>query len=572
MNSASKSVENTQKLVSQDQQQIKQAATTLDSKKSELSKNQQDLANAQGELSQNKIKVSESEVKEAQLQKIVDSNKDKVSSAQKDFSSTNSQLTSLKEQLGSINTISLPSDYVDALNNYNQASGDEPLDKFENRLIDIANRELSKQEYKHNKNDQKRIINKQSDLNSDILGELSNYAADLINPLRAAFGNQSAQPFQVTDNSVKFAQEVANNYNNDKWSLFDHEDHDVLAITKAASKYGLDNGDNYYEDAGEGELSYSDQNRWDISVDSIKEAIYNTIQGMIFATDEWMHADGLLSQGYMSPWDLKSNFYFAVNIDNMGIVHLLGIDEAQIEDHSKFDSKGISDNSVNPEVLKSQINKNEQVLTSQKQILDASTSQLNSSTTTLATQDAELAKSKQALSQNQNKINDLVNAISNLKNQISTTSNAYSKAVTKLNTDTSLLNSSKLRLSKAESELKDKAAQNKTKLVKYNEAQKIIEIDNKKISKLNKKMSAIVSNLNSHKKDLSKNKKAVAKLVKKMKQLNKQLSKDENKLRKLLTTVHKKAKSKKSKNSVTHTKKSTVKKLKKNIVKPSIKR
>lgn len=572
MNSASKSVENTQKLVSQDQQQIKQAATTLDSKKSELSKNQQDLANAQGELSQNKIKVSESEVKEAQLQKIVDSNKDKVSSAQKDFSSTNSQLTSLKEQLGSINTISLPSDYVDALNNYNQASGDEPLDKFENRLIDIANRELSKQEYKHNKNDQKRIINKQSDLNSDILGELSNYAADLINPLRAAFGNQSAQPFQVTDNSVKFAQEVANNYNNDKWSLFDHEDHDVLAITKAASKYGLDNGDNYYEDAGEGELSYSDQNRWDISVDSIKEAIYNTIQGMIFATDEWMHADGLLSQGYMSPWDLKSNFYFAVNIDNMGIVHLLDIDEAQIEDHSKFDSKGISDNSVNPEVLKSQINKNEQVLTSQKQILDAITSQLNSSTTTLATQDAELAKSKQSLSQNQNKINDLVNAISNLKNQISTTSNAYSKAVTKLNTDTSLLNSSKLRLSKAESELKDKAAQNKTKLVKYNEAQKIIEIDNKKISKLNKKMSAIVSNLNSHKKDLSKNKKAVAKLVKKMKQLNKQLSKDENKLRKLLTTVHKKAKSKKSKNSVTHTKKSTVKKLKKNIVKPSIKR
>ncbi|WP_353989628.1 SEC10/PgrA surface exclusion domain-containing protein [Pediococcus argentinicus] len=572
MNSASKSVENTQKLVSQDQQQIKQAATTLDSKKSELSKNQQDLANAQGELSQNKIKVSESEVKEAQLQKIVDSNKDKVSSAQKDFSSTNSQLTSLKEQLGSINTISLPSDYVDALNNYNQASGDEPLDKFENRLIDIANRELSKQEYKHNKNDQKRIINKQSDLNSDILGELSNYAANLINPLRAAFGNQSAQPFQVTDNSVKFAQEVANNYNNDKWSLFDHEDHDVPAITKAASKYGLDNGDNYYEDAGEGELSYSDQNRWDISVDSIKEAIYNTIQDMIFATDEWMHADGLLSQGYTAPWDLKSNFYFAVNIDNMGIVHLLDIDEAQIEDHSKFDSKRISDNSVNPEVLKSQINKNEQVLTSQKQILDASTSQLNSSTTTLATQDAELAKSKQALSQNQNKINDLVNAISNLKNQISTTSNAYSKAVTKLNTDTSVLNSSKLRLSNAESELKDKAAQNKTKLVKYNEAQKIVEIDNKKISRLNKKMSAIVSNLNSHKKDLSKNKKAVAKLVKKMKQLNKQLSKDENKLRKLLTTVHKKAKSKKSKNSVTHTKKSTVKKLKKNIVKPSIKR
>ena len=200
--------------------------------------------------------------------------------------------------------------------------------------IDFINSERNKpiNEFKHSEKDKKENIADVNNLTDEQVEELSLFMAHLINGLRHQLGWENVS---VTKGSLKFAKEIAQRYiddqRNKKWndglkitqtddgynqstSIQANNWHDVAGINNVAKENGLeyvkknlvynnatqtDTGQ-YYEDMGD---EYFDL---PVTMDQLKEDLFNTIRGMVFpdgsghtsagssAEYEFDHAAGVL--------------------------------------------------------------------------------------------------------------------------------------------------------------------------------------------------------------------------------------------------------------------------------------
>lgn len=525
---AQKDTDQAQKTVNTDQINVDTSSKDIKDTENKINNKTSELNNAKNDVVKDQEDVKSNQKDVDQAQKKNDSDKENVNTAKNQVNHTANKIDDLTNELNSINTIALPKDYVDTLTQYNNLDPfatdyDAKSKDLENKLITIAQRELKKQIYKPSQKDQNTIIHGQSDLTSKLLGELSNYVADLLNPLRAAFGKDSSQPLLVSENAIVFAQLVADNYNNDNWSLLNG--HDVPAINKAADQLGLLSGDNYYENASMGYIA-TGSGDWSISLDDVKGALYNTVIDMIFSQDEWMHANGLLSQGFMKG-STSDNYFFAVNIDNNGIVHLETINNSYVQKHDQFDSNIVQGEKINIEAIKSEISQSKDLLNSQNDALLNAQNMLTNSSELLNKSQALLDSAKNKLNQDQKLVNILTDTVNTLSNELNAQTKSHSDAVSKLDADKSSLEAAKTRLSDAQNNLNSAKQKYEKQLPAYNAAKKVVQDDQAKINDLSNTISALQDKSTKDKSDLASLNEKVSQLKNKLVSLEKQLASDE---------------------------------------------
>ena len=148
--------------------------------------------------------------------------------------------------------------------------------------------------------------------------ELSHYALRLTNSIRIQMG---LPKFTYSISAQNFANDVANEYNKDYHTGYEH--HDISAINRVAKKHGLVNtGDNAYEELGGFDMTIGHQYA---SIKTIKQGIYYNIKQIAFGGfvyhnnqesdkenlnyyTEWYHANDLFTSDYTQDFALSLSY------------------------------------------------------------------------------------------------------------------------------------------------------------------------------------------------------------------------------------------------------------------------
>ena len=370
---ATQAVQDANQKVDQAQQTADQAQTNVNDKQSATDKAQQDLDKANEALADNDVEKAQNDYKQAQentkqaqqndanakqavtdTQSALEQANQKVSdalntateaqktadNAQADYDTKNqainqaqgkvnkdlADIKAVEEAMANQNVINLPDGYVDAFSHFY-----ENLKEYSNddsKLINIAKKGIDLNQYHASKADKNRkvVFSPDQPLSDDIELELTQFAAQLLNPIIAQFGNPG---YTINSGSLAFAKEVSKRYDADKWNLYDGKWHNTVAINGAAKDLGLDYDSdmktNAYEDIEGGDF-HSDPKTITTTMAELKYWVYETITDMLFldGTDHnnfWGHTGSLLQ---LNPTINKSNpFELGVMIDAMGQKHIL---------------------------------------------------------------------------------------------------------------------------------------------------------------------------------------------------------------------------------------------------------
>lgn len=243
-------------------------------------------------------------------------------------------VSNLKDEIANHNTIKVPDSYGTALKTFyeNGTVSNQEV------LVRVAQSGNSINVYKSNNVDKNRVVNDINNLTVEQKNELTLFTTDLINQVRQQIGT----PKVVANvNAISFANDVARNYTN-------AVNHDVPVIVAQATKYGLNNENNWYENLSMGHFDPTQQ----VTMDSLKQGIFSTLVSMLFKDGEtWGHATDIAGVRYsreniVDPAskyvgvDVNSINYKLPSGDSMllGQIHILGVADSDIVDKSKFNT------------------------------------------------------------------------------------------------------------------------------------------------------------------------------------------------------------------------------------------
>ena len=367
---ATQAVRDANQNVDQAQQTADQAQTNVNDKQSATDKAQQDLDKANEALADNDVEKAQNDYNQAQAntkqaqqddanakqavtdtQNALEQANQKVNdalntateaqktadNAQADYDAKNqavnqsqqkvnkdlADIKAVEEAMANQNVINLPDGYVDAFKDF---YGTDISD--DSNLIELGKKGLALNEYHASEADKNRkvVFSPDQPLSDDIELELTQFAAQLLNPIVAQFSNPG---YTINGGSLAFAKEVSKRYDADKWNLYDGKWHDTVAINGAAKDLGLrynpKMNTNAYEDIEGGDF-HSDPKTITTTMAELKYWVYETITGMLFEdgsdnNNAWGHTASLLQ---LNPTANKSNpFDLGVMIDSMGQKHIL---------------------------------------------------------------------------------------------------------------------------------------------------------------------------------------------------------------------------------------------------------
>ena len=364
------------------QAQVDHAQDVVDGKDSATV--QQNLATAQQDLSQAQTNVkqandatkqasqavSDAQTKVTSVQTSVDQANQAQSAAQQNINTaTQAQAAAQKalddasQHQGSTQTFTLGTEYVNALKAYNDAEGYNlnSSDPVVQRLIKASDAMSQMLKFQSNAVDKNIKINGRQDLTPEVLSQLSTYAAQLINSMRDEFG---APHVIVTNGSVKFAGDIADEVTADQWILAVENAHDVPAINRAAAKNGLFSKAtaNMYEDAALAKAT-SNLGEWHLTLDDFKQMIFTSLQSFMANDEEWSHANSILGAAAHG-----KDQYFGVSFSDSIGENVLGApgktlnfdshfafvpqDSSYWVDESKFDKTAIKNETVSANEIK----------------------------------------------------------------------------------------------------------------------------------------------------------------------------------------------------------------------------
>ncbi|MGQ7509426.1 SEC10/PgrA surface exclusion domain-containing protein [Streptococcus suis] len=251
--------------------------------------------------------------------------------------SATSALATAKADYDSINTIFVSDEYVEALRQYKDSRyGSDAYKAAVAKLKEINEGLRAANTYKSNANDKLIMIEDVNNMSDELLTELSLFASDLVNQVRAKFGTVSTS---VTTSSVKASDLVTDGYvaDNYGWESIVEFSHNDSALDQAG---------NYFTKVTVGE----NLNTWKTllsrtNVDNVKSLIYRAMIDFLYNGREWLHASSVTGL------DLSSRAtatYIGVDISSVAgatSVHLNDIDTTDLWSGNTFNTTAIA----NPE-------------------------------------------------------------------------------------------------------------------------------------------------------------------------------------------------------------------------------
>ncbi|WP_017768598.1 SEC10/PgrA surface exclusion domain-containing protein [Streptococcus agalactiae] len=330
-----------------------------------------DKANKETALTEAQKGLKEAQEADANRQATIDNAKAAVDTANQNVTSTKSDLdakTATAQQTEqalkdaetayktaendykAINKITLTQAYVEALKKYNDYSlSSEERQQVLKTLVEESEALAKVNSYKSNPNDDNSTKYQINDLPEDVIKELSQFAADLVNQIRKAFGTPQVS---VTSSSVKFADLVTDGYVSDGWNVTKainegQVGHDAKAVNNAARYFGLPTspsddeatGGQYYEDWASSAVYDG------ITFATLKQRVYEAVTDFMFNADEWRHARDIVGGG-----DVNSHVYFAIDFSKPSSengafagVHFISVAEDQLTTkNNNFDTNAIA--------------------------------------------------------------------------------------------------------------------------------------------------------------------------------------------------------------------------------------
>ncbi len=381
---ATQAVRDANQNVDQAQQTADQAQTNVNDKQSATDKAQQDLDKANEALADNDVEKAQNDYNQAQAntkqaqqddanakqavtdtQNALEQANQKVSdalntateaqktadNAQADYDAKNqavnqsqqkvnkdlADIKAVEEAMANQNVINLPDGYVDALKEF--AYG--PYNPDDSKLIAIAKKGMELNQYHASEADKNRkvVFSPDQPLSDDIELELTQFAAQLLNPLASQFGKKG---YVINGGSLAFAKEIAKRYDADKWNIYDQRWHDTKAINEVARDMGLSYDTNMkangYEDMEGGDF-ISDPKTITTNVAELKGWIYEAITRMMFLDGKdhnnfWGHATSLMMLN--ATYDGTETFSLGVTVDSMGQKHILQIADFDVKPEGRY--------------------------------------------------------------------------------------------------------------------------------------------------------------------------------------------------------------------------------------------
>lgn len=319
-----------------------------DQAKEALAIAQSSLANAEADLT----KAKEADAKRA---KAISDLTAKVGTAQADLSAkkdvlaqanakaeeigtalaqATSALAEAENKVNTRNIISLSTEYIEALRDYN--SDDVRKSKAsEETLKRLSSELLPKHSFKADSTDDNTILNI-NNLSEEVLLDLSNFVSDLVNQIRKAFNKPATV---VTPSSIRFADLITDGYVADDWRFNQvvNFGHDVKAINQASKALGLVASSP--EEEKRGLQKYENMSSLNsftstLTLSKAKSMLYEAVTRFMFSKYEWLHASSIAGFG------AEDKHYFAVDLSSRTDVtglHFIQVDKRFIESSSTFD-------------------------------------------------------------------------------------------------------------------------------------------------------------------------------------------------------------------------------------------
>ncbi|HFQ3692873.1 SEC10/PgrA surface exclusion domain-containing protein [Streptococcus agalactiae] len=334
-------------------------------------KAQADVNAAQAQVSQKEADLTKAQEADANRQTAIDNAQQAVDEANQNVTSTKSDLDAktakanqteqtladaqsaykvAEDDYKAINKITLTQAYVEALKKYNDYSlSSEERQQVLKTLVEESEALAKVNSYKSNPNDDNSTTYQINDLPEDVIKELSQFAADLVNQIRKAFGTPQVS---VTSSSVKFADLVTDGYVSDSWNVSKainegQVGHDAKAVNNAARYFGLptspsddeETGGQYYEDWASSAVYDG------ITFATLKQRVYEAVTDFMFNADEWRHARDIVGGG-----DINSHVYVAIDFSKPSSengafagVHFISVAEDQLTTkNNNFDTNAIA--------------------------------------------------------------------------------------------------------------------------------------------------------------------------------------------------------------------------------------
>ena len=225
----------------------------------------------------------------------------------------------------------MPAGYKEALNAYNASFSDdnwskEKSDSLSKQLETIASKGNKLNTYKHNKEDENKIVDF-NNLTQEEAKDLAVYYATLVNQVRNAFGTDNVV---VTPSSVKLTlQLIKEGYNEANWDAFgehmtDGKNHNFQYLRNYGDNHNTTVLENMY--GGLTSWGFGEDGLYKITpnnnqtMDSLKETLYEGLVGYLFDDGDsgWGHANTALD---LSVGHSMGKEAMAIGFDKYGYSH-----------------------------------------------------------------------------------------------------------------------------------------------------------------------------------------------------------------------------------------------------------
>ncbi|WP_247937089.1 SEC10/PgrA surface exclusion domain-containing protein [Streptococcus anginosus] len=338
--------EQTQAKVNADKEVVAKAQTDLAEAKQADRKRASDLANVDKEVLQAQITTGASK---SDLDK-------KVAMASKTAEALEKatvNLTKANHKAEAINTITLSQDYIAALRDYNQnftKYSKAELKAQTDKLVAMGKALAKQNQFKTNQDDSDLDTLDLNHLPAEVREEMSLFAADLLNQIRAAFGTAKVEVSKGATEAVN--EHVSTSATNGV------KGHDRANLDRVLAKVGITSGTE--ESIGLMGGSGSARKQQKISQRELKRLIYNNILNLMFnafegvednENNEFLHAGtlaGLSESGVKKAYLGVGTSY---KDDFWQVVNFLFVYDKALTQPNTFDAKALSNLFDSKEIL-----------------------------------------------------------------------------------------------------------------------------------------------------------------------------------------------------------------------------
>ena len=338
--------EQTQAKVNVDKDAVAKAQTNLAEAKQADANREKALADAEKEVQT--AKATEQETGLDYAHKVNDAKK----IADKRFEA-NLALTKANHKVEAINTITLSQDYIAALRDYNQnftKYSKAELKAQTDKLVAMGKALAKQNQFKANQDDSDLDTLDLNHLPAEVREEMSLFAADLLNQIRAAFGTAKVEVSRGATEAVN--EHVSTSATNGV------KGHDRVNLDRVLAKVGITSGTE--ESIGLMGGSGSARKQQKISLRELKRLIYNNILNLMFnafedvednENNEFLHAGtlaGLSESGVKKAYLGVGTSY---KDDFWQVVNFLFVYDRALTQPNTFDAKALSNPFDSKEVL-----------------------------------------------------------------------------------------------------------------------------------------------------------------------------------------------------------------------------